>query len=294
MNIALNGMTLSETDDLAGILEFARAHDIDQMELWPHNCPSDDARIHRYAFRGVDIASTKLRLREYGVRVCSVAFGCGLDPDIARDQETIASELVRAVEVAVELEAGIVNHYCGHILLNKDHVDIDHLKRYWEPAVLYAEKKGVVLSLENEAHDATQTPMNMRAIIRAFDSPSFKTTFDPANYYSSGFESFPYAYEILRQDVAYCHTKGIRKYNTDFCKEKVCLGDEMTGKHVGNKIYHTSIRDGATNMCGLIDQMKSDLYAGYFTIEPHIHDRSLAMKCIIDDLAFLRSHLMKK
>lgn len=50
MKLGLNGMTLSETDDLESILKIANGFGIKHLELWAHNCEDEGETIHQYAY----------------------------------------------------------------------------------------------------------------------------------------------------------------------------------------------------------------------------------------------------
>ena len=56
---------------------------------------------------------------------------------------------------------------------------------------------GIIMALENEAHDCTSTPEKMRRILEYFNHPNFKTNFDAVNYFHASCEGFPGAYKAL-------------------------------------------------------------------------------------------------
>ena len=286
MKLGLNGMTLSETDGLESILKIATGFGIKHFELWAHNCEDAGETIHQYAYKGKDTKNAQRLINSYWINVCCFAFGCGFDPLFAKEQKLFNRELVRAVEVASEMGAGIVNHYCANVLPSEN-IDIAYLKGYWEPAVKRAEQLGIVLALENEAHDVTQTPENMLKIITEFNSDCFKTNFDPTNYYQSANEPFPYAYELLKDHIAYMHIKNGCKYNPMYCRDAEWIGEGMSREYSGIDIYYTETKSGTVNMDGILNQLHEDGYNGYCTLEPHT-SRQNAINCIKNDLAYLR------
>jgi sugar phosphate isomerase/epimerase len=285
MKLGLNGMTLSETDDLESILNIANGFGTKHLELWAHNCEDVGETIHQYAYKGKNLKKAKDLIAAHGINVCCVAFGCGFDPLFSKEQELFSRELARAVEVAAEMGAGIVNHYCANVLPSEN-IDIAYLAGYWEPAIKRAEELNIILALENEAHDVTQTPENMLQIITAFNSSCFKTNFDPTNYYQSANEPFPYSYELLKDHIAYMHIKNGCRYHPSYCKDKEWIGEPMSRDYSGTDFYYTQTKSGAVNMDGVLNRLREDGYDGYCTLEPHT-SRQNALDCIKNDLAYL-------
>jgi sugar phosphate isomerase/epimerase len=128
----------------------------------------------------------------------------------------------------------------------------------------------------------------MLALIEEFNSPSFKTNFDATNYYHSGNEAFPHAYDVLRDHIAYVHIKNGRKYIEAFCPDPGWIGAEpFTQSMAGNLIYYTTTKDGAVNTHGLLRRLSSDGYEGYCTLEPHT-TRENSIKAIREEIAYMK------
>jgi sugar phosphate isomerase/epimerase len=172
------------------------------------------------------------------------------------------------VEFAHALGAGVVNHYLCFIDLPEDFT-IAELMPYVEPAVKLAEDLKVTLALENESIDATRTPEKMLEILKGVDSPHFKTNFDYANYFAASGEGFPWAYEILKDYIAYVHLKDGCFYNEDFGHHEYSKGWQMTGFNEGRYIYHPKLGEGALNYSGMLIRLQKDEYSGFCTLEPH-------------------------
>ncbi len=287
MKLAISGETLSSTDSLKEILEIIIRYEIDNLELWALNCEATYSGVHPMTYRNRDIAKAKRLLKEYDINVACVAFGGALDSELTKNAELYAEELSLAVEVASELNAGIVNHYCDYIC-RKPQVDIALLEKYYGKALKRAEELDVIMALENEAHDITQTPDNMLKIIQTFDSKHFKTNFDATNYYQSGNEAFPDAYEILKDDIAYVHIKNGCIFNSDFGHLVECKGGTMTRSNTGKHIYYPTVDKGAVNISGLLERLKNDGYSGYCTLEPHT-SRDIALKYYLEETKYLKN-----
>jgi len=287
LKLALNGMTFSATDDLESTLNIAKGFNIKNLELWAHNIEDDGDIVQEYAYKGKDIKSAKSILEKHDINVCCVAFGCGFDKEFVKQQELFTKELIRAIEVAADFEAEIVNHYCDYVLRSIE-IDFPLLEKYWEPAVRRAEQLGVILALENEGLDVTRTPKNVLSIIKHFDSKNFKTNFDATNYYQSSNEPFPYSYEILKGHIVYVHIKNGCVYNPLYCKDEKWIGGKMTGFYEGEDIYYLQAEDGIVNNDGLLSRLESDGYNGYVTLEPHT-SRENAMECVKNEVLYLNS-----
>ncbi len=255
--------------------------------MWALNCEPTSSNVHSMTYRNRDISKAKRLFKEYDINVACVAFGGALHQELTENAETYADELVLAVEAAAELNAGIVNHYCNYICRDPE-FDIEVLEKYYGKALKRAEELGVVMALENEAHDTTQTPDNMLKIVQAFNSKNFRTNFDATNYYQSGNEAFPNAYEILKEVIAYVHIKNGCIFDPLFGHLEECMGGTMTRRNTDKHIYYPTVDQGAVNIAGLLDRLRNDGYMGYCTLEPHT-PRDIALRYYWKETMYLRN-----
>lgn len=270
MKFAISGEALGKVNtlfELCGILKKVGIHAI---ELWPENIPVLPGKelIHYRLYRNRDIGRAVEILHEQGVSAPSLSFGAGFDQALADDAKLYAAEMAYAVEVAHEVGAKLVNHYCYHVCMN-DPVDMDKLLTYYTPAIETAEKLGVTIVLENEAHDVTRTPQGMLDIVTRIGSSHFKTNFDATNYYQAGFEGYPFSYNLLKPVIGYVHIKNGCVYTGKDGQIEDCKGGYMTGAAEGHDIYYPLAGDGAVNIEGLLRRLEQDGYDGYCTLEPH-------------------------
>ena len=287
LKLAISGENLGHTDDLGLICSVLQSHDVRYLELWPQNCePIGGKATHPRTYQHRDLERAKAVLQEYNIAVCCVSFPGALDQELAKDSRNFALELERTVEVARFFGAGLVNTYC-HLVSQSDQVDPSVLERYYRRGIVRAQEMGVVIALENEAHDMVRTPERMRRAIRHCNSPYFKTNFDATNYYQSSCEAYPQGYEILKRDIAYVHIKNGRLYDERFCKQKEWLGGELSGMHSPGNIYYTLAEEGSVNICGLLLSLHRGGYRGYCTLEPHT-TREEILKYYGPELAYLR------
>jgi sugar phosphate isomerase/epimerase len=290
MKLGLNANTFAASDNLEGVCKLANEFGIKHLELWATNLEETKESINKFAFKGRDIKKAKKIIDNHGLRVCCITFGCGLDRQFVNSPQLFSDEFVRAVDIAAELGAEVINHYMDEIHPYPN-IDFAYLERFWKAPINHAEDLGIVLALENEAHDVTQSPLNMLELINHFNSRSFKTNFDATNYFQASNEPFPYSYEILKEHIAYVHIKNGCKYNPEFCKDKEWLGGKLSRENTGGYIYYLEAKSGAVNIDGLLNRLWDDGYEGYCSLEPHT-TRQRAIDCIHKEVAYLRAKPM--
>jgi len=79
-------------------------------------------------------------------------------------------------------------------------------------AAAKAEKKGIVLLLENESACNTATAAEAAKTLAAVQSPSFMLNWDPGNAAASGETPFPDGYNLLpKERIGHCHCKDVVK-----------------------------------------------------------------------------------
>lgn len=263
MKLAINGQQLARTHSLAQILDVLDHHEVDAIELWPWNIPGrgrGQEDEQRYEKREVEATAELLHRRRItcacvtlGFRAAPICFASG-------GGRNYTAALMGAVDAAVALGAGVVNTYCVGIPLT-----------VWgkaaRPAADYAAEKGVVITLENEAHDESGLPVNVAAVLDRFGGPGLGTEYDPCNYYHAGIEAFPYAYDLIRQHIRYVHLKGGCQYHP-----------EVRGLHKGypmrdsnrDFIAYVPLSEAAFNVEAMIRALARDGYKGWVTLEPHV------------------------
>ncbi len=272
MELAASGQVLGREEGLEAILGRLNRLGIGSVELWPVNIPVAGApvKLQEFRYEGRSIEKAAELLKKYGVSVACVSVSGAFSAEMTEDIDLYCASLCHAIEVAGELGSSIVNHYCYHLALDAD-IDaaLDRLRRAWDPAIEKAHDCGITLALENEAHDATRTPDGMLKILKAIGSEHFRTNYDACNYYHASQEGFPYAYDLLKEYVAYVHIKNGCIYNPGAGHGSDSRGGVFTGEHAPDHIYYPGISEGAVNIDGLLRRLESDGYDGYCTLEPH-------------------------
>lgn len=268
MKIAVSGETPGIKYSLPEITKLIREYGAGAIELWPENVPAGFGQIVPRLYKNRDLGAAQSILDKDGITVACVAFGGAFDRSIAGDESLYSEELARAVSAAEYLGAKYVNHYLYYLSMD-DKADTERLKRLFSPAIEKAEAAGVTLVLEDEAHDSTKNPHEMRRIVEAMDSKHFMVNYDAVNFYQASYEGFPYAYEVLKDKIAYIHIKDGCIYVPEHGHSQDALGGTMSGANSDHSIYYPMMGTGILNITGLVNRIKADGYKGWCTLEPH-------------------------
>ena len=113
-----------------------------------------------------------------------------------------------------------------------------------------AEAEGVYLCHENERGIYGESVEGVVDILRTFDG-RIKCVFDHANFITSGIEAFPYAFDVLCDDIFYMHIKD--------------AGHAQDGSE---QIFPAG--DGAGNFEATFRRLRAYDKTFYCTLEPHL------------------------
>ena len=266
-HITIEGEALGAARPLEEQLAFFRKLAVSWMEFWPPN--AEGGILPRISFEGKDLGKAKELLAKYGVGVAAVAHPAAFFTEMVEGSlDDYLATYRAAVDTAVELDAKIVNGYCFHWAMGQANPETEAFVSMLRQAVAYAQDKGVTITLENEARDATGTAKAMLRIIEAVGMEGFGTCYDAANYYHGTEEAWPYAYNKLKPYIRYVHIKNGRLHDPEVDREED-IGPWMP-KLENQFLHYCPIPDGAVNIEGLLNQMKQDNYDGFCAIEPKV------------------------
>ena len=272
---------------LEEILSVLKELSVSWIELWTFNI---------IGFKGIKcdnegLRQTKKLLDEYDIGVACVTNGGAFVKEMAENPDRYIEFMKETIRVAKELGARFVNCYVYYFALGHD-ADIKPFVKVMKPIVDYAEKMDVIIVLENEAHDASGTPEGMLRILKAINSDYFRTNFDATNYYQANVEPFPYAYEMLKDYIAYMHMKNGCKFipgvHPDYAK-----GAPFAPPNDSQYIFYPPLPYGAVNIEGLIARLKEDGYNGFCTLEPHVNTLDKLMEYYKIEVEYLRQKGIK-
>lgn len=117
-------------------------------------------------------------------------------------------------------------------------------------ATVKAQKKGIILLLENEHACNTATAAEAAKVLSAVQSPSFMLNWDPGNAAAVGETPYPDGYNLLPKDrIGHCH-----------CKDVVRKGDKYDWAAMGA---------GIIDWAGQFKALKRDGYHFAVSLETH-------------------------
>ncbi len=279
MKIALNAQQLAATHTLPEILEVFENHGVKAIELWTSNLTGTSQTPEEFErFETKDVDAANQLIRDHGFEVACVTLGFHAAPlCIARDGTKILTEALQgAVDAAVKLETRLVNCYTAN-------VSLELFLEAVRPAAAYAAARGVVITLENEAHDESALPERILELVNTVDSVGFRTQYDPCNYYHAYIEPFPHAYEVIHEQIAYVHLKGGCYYAQRPGVYQGSLMRNSSRDHIG----YVPMDEAAFPIETIIRALQADNYQGWVTLEPHV-PAEVVPEFYERDLAYLR------
>jgi sugar phosphate isomerase/epimerase len=287
MKLAVNGQQLSRKYGLTEALDILTGFGVDAIELWPANIPMvkiNPTSEDNERFEGRDVAGAAALISSRGFSVACVTLGFMAAPIcFARGGASAYTEaLIGAIDAAVTLKARLVNCYCVGIPLSL-------FREAIRPAAAYAAERGVVITLENEAHDESALPNSVAKICKEVDSVGFATQYDPCNYYHADIEPYPHAYEAVQAHVGYVHLKGGCRFDankTSALYHRGSLMRESTRDHIG----YVPLPEAAFPIEAIIRRLKRDGYSGFVSLEPHVPMEAL-LEFYAVEIPYLRALL---
>ena len=245
------------------LLQVAKQLNVRYLELWiPHN----------FAFEDVSKVEKELSRLGLSAVVISTWTQLNLPGDVKPRQELIR----QSINAAKVLGAHSVNTYFGANPARSAEESISAYREAVMPLVEYAEKEGVIITLENEfeesGHDVTRRAERVLNVLDAVNSPAFKANFDPCNFYFAGEEGYPYAYQLLKNHIGYVHLKDGMKFSDNLHLDP---GEGFLWKDLSGEYVCCPMGRGAINYRALLREIVNTPYKGYFGLEPHVRPELL-------------------
>jgi len=197
-----------------------------------------------------EMNAAKAKLDRAGIRVSSVGSPVGktkIDGDFGDDLK-VAENVFLAAEI---FETRYVRMFSFYIP-RQSRADGSY-KKYrgevmarLEKLCSTAEKRGLLLCHENESDLYGESPEDC-ADIAGYFGGGIKLVFDPANFIGHGYETYPYAYNLMKNHIEYFHIKDSKKG----------VGTVPAGK--GDGMVKEILADAFQNG-----------FANFLSIEPHL------------------------
>ena len=218
-------------------------------------------------------------------------------PNKSGDAARAQTGINEAIKLAESLQAPLVNTYMGGNPQRDMLTTVQIYRRTIQPCLQAAKERGITLLLENhfdnrnedpQGTDVARRPETLLYLVEAVDSPHFKLTFDPCNFYIAGDEPYPYAYQLLQSYIGYVHIKDATRYSELLHRsagQYKLLPDSIRGRFLP-----VALGEGAINYAGILNSLRKNGYNGYLTVEPHT-EQARVEAVGAANIQYLRAHL---
>lgn len=122
----------------------------------------------------------------------------------------------------------------------------------WYQFVKLAEGRKIILLHENEKEIYGDIPERCLDILKAMDSYYVKAVFDPANFVQCDVETYPHAFNLLKDYIEYLHIK-----------------DALYKDH---SVVPVGYGDGRVKK--ILEELYKEGFEGFLSIEPHLENIS--------------------
>ena len=240
-----------------------KAHDyglqfIDCGVPLPEDLPMYKAALEKYSLQPVGTSGS--------VKAGSIKMNASTQADIPELQH----HFIEAIEMTAALGAPYLVSYYGGNLAYDAKASMQRYKRNMRPVMEAAEKHGVTILIETEynqvAADVTRTADGTLDLVEFMGSDYFQVNFDPCNLYIAGEEGYPYAYEVLKDNMRHIHLKDAMKY--DAAQHGRNYRQVLQTDARGSWIC-VALGQGGMNTTGLVKRLQADKYDGVAAIELH-------------------------
>lgn len=210
------------------------------------------------------ITNLRRRCDEAGLEPIAVfgsSFG-GTGFDVSKD----VGHKLRMIDAAVELDC---NRIVATGATRGEAGGIDSIIRVLEEITPYAERRGVLVCLENHANNNLETIEDYETIFSTVDSPNVGLCFDTGHFEASGIELNEVA-DRLHERVVHIHVKETARF--------------------GEKNF-VKFGEGVTDNSALLEKMDEYGYRGYVTVELAIEDKSNVIEDLRKPIELFESYM---
>jgi L-ribulose-5-phosphate 3-epimerase len=190
---------------------------IELRSMWKKNIVSLDEKevaearglLDKYQLKVTDIASPLFKVDWPGAPKSKFSEGKSFGADFSLSQQDEVLE--RAIEMAKAFGTDRVR--CFDFWRLDDQVPYrSAINEKLREAASKAEKKGIIVVLENEPSCNTATAAESVKVLNAVQSPSLMLNWDPGNAAAAGEIPYPDGYNLLpKERIGHCHCKDVVK-----------------------------------------------------------------------------------
>ena len=228
---------------------------IELRGMWNKNIVNLDAKevaearriLQKYELKVTDIASPLFKADWPGAPKSKMSESNSFGANFTLDQQDEVLE--RAIDKAKSFQTDRVR--CFDFWRLEDQAPYRAaINEKLRAAAARAEKKGIILVLENESACNTATGAEAAKVLSAVQSPALMLNWDPGNAAASGETPFPNGYNLLPKDrIGHCH-----------CKDAVKKGKKYDWAPMGG---------GMIDWAGQFKALKRDGYHFAVSLETH-------------------------
>ncbi|HHW71368.1 MAG TPA: sugar phosphate isomerase/epimerase [Clostridiales bacterium] len=228
--------------DLTVQMDVLEKHDINYIEMRGVN----GKNIVEYSLD--EVKTIKGKLDERGFKISAI--GSPIGKIMIEDDFRPHLELFKhTLEIAKILETRYIRMFSFYIPNGEEASKYrDEVLSRWNRFVDAAKDTDIILLHENEKGIYGDTAERCLDLLENLDNKRVKAIFDPANFIQCDVETYPYAFELLRDYIEYMHIKDAR-----FSDHEVVPSGKGDGK---------------------IKEILTELYnmgfEGFLSIEPHL------------------------
>jgi 3-dehydroshikimate dehydratase len=193
------------------------------------------------------VRDLKAALRARNIKVSAIGSPIG-KIRITEPFEPHLEAFRRAVMLAEYLDTPNIRIFSFFVPEGQAETYRDEVMRRLEALLEAALAHPVTLLHENERHIYGDIPSRCADIMRTFDTPRFRVTFDPANFVLCGVRPYTDGYPLLKDYTVYLHIK-----------------DALMGP---GQVVPAGLGDG--ELAPLIRDLVASGYDGYASLEPHL------------------------
>lgn len=214
------------------------------------------ARHLPVTFTPAEVEAVNALAHSYGLSIVSLAsiVGGGLGDADAGKRRAAAQEIVRCIDQAAQVGAGVIRIGLGNLLPGDE-----RLKRLVVPAlretIEYAEKKNVRMGVENHSGGTAQSVAGSLEICEAIPSPWFGLIYDPGNLLGQH-QDYKKVLELLPDRIVHVHLKD------GFPKN---FGDP--DPVYAQRLSCTAFGKGRLDIPFIMRELKRIGYGGYVSVE---------------------------
>lgn len=194
-----------------------------------------------------EVHELKEKMQQYGIEASSIGSPIG-KIKITDDFEEHKEKLLHTIEIAKILGTKYIRVFSFFIENNEYEKYRDEVLYRMGEMARIAEENDVILLHENEKEIYGDVASRCKDIFDNVKSPSLKGVFDPANFVQCDEETFPHAFNMLKDNIVYMHIK-----------------DAL---YMDNSVTPAGYGDG--KVPEIIAELKKSGYDGFYSLEPHL------------------------